>query len=418
MPANAINKDGRHHAKLLYINGFERFDDPAIQDVVGPADLIIVQRNFVHKEVWDAMDYWRGLHKAVVCDLDDDYPNLPWSNPAHRFWIQNASGAPTAPIELLTAGLRHANALIAPSKVLLNDWKDVVFGVHVPNYAEWKWFRDLKPRKPDEKIVIGWGGSVSHYDSWWFSEIRPAIERLCREDKRVHVLICGNDERILEQLDIAPEQKLSQGGVPAEKWPRIVATFDIGVAPLDARDGDKSYDFRRSWIKCLEYNLAQVPWIATKCPVYADFAPYGILTENTAEDWYNGLKLTVDNLAEAKHAAHRHRKFGVSLTLERNVDNLILAYNKIQTLALPELPSVFYVNWDGRKTPKSLDDKEKPKRLPEERLSHIQRAAMRAAEGWGEIVVGEINIAKAMKYDIVQRLNEGLLGEHEQVNSA
>ena len=274
MPADAINRHGQHYAKLLHINSFPRFDDPAVQDIVGPADVIIVQRNFVHKEIWDAMDYWRGLHKVVACDLDDDYPNLPWSNPAHSFWIENTANAPTAPIELLTQGLRHANALIAPSKVLLEDWKNVVYGCYVPNYAEGHWYRDLKKREPDGKIIIGWGGSVSHYDSWKFSGIIPAIERLCREDPRVCVMICGNDARVLDLLDVAPEQKLNQPGVPPKEWPKIIAGFDIGVAPLDARDGEHSYDFRRSWIKGLEYNLAQVPFIATRSPVYAAFDSY------------------------------------------------------------------------------------------------------------------------------------------------
>ena len=222
-------------------------------------------------------------------------------------------------------------------------------------------------------------------------------------------MICGNDARVLDLLDVAPEQKLNQPGVPPKEWPKIIAGFDIGVAPLDARDGEHSYDFRRSWIKGLEYNLAQVPFIATRSPVYAAFDSYGVMVENTADDWYIALKNIADNLIKAKKQARRDRKFGLSLTLDVNVENIVLAYDKIMTAALPELPNVFYVNWDGRKDPKSVGESHLPPRPTESVLDQIQKASMQAAENWGQIEIGNFNLIPTMQYDLTQRFNRELL---------
>src|SRR5512139_1652082 len=96
-PSDAINHAAEHDpayagwsARLMHISGFMEYLSPVIQDIIGPADLIIVQRNIIREAVVDVIRYWIGLGKAVAVDLDDDYPGLPWSNPAHAFWKQNS----------------------------------------------------------------------------------------------------------------------------------------------------------------------------------------------------------------------------------------------------------------------------------------------------------------------------------------
>lgn len=427
-PADCLNRSGKHTAKLIFIGSFVDYSSPVIQDLVGSAQVIVVQRNLIDKAVWDAIDYWRGLHRIVVADLDDDYPELPWSNPAHEFWIKNAQGLPESPIALLTEGLRHCDGLTSPSKVILDDWKDVVPGYWVPNYAERDWYLKVQPEKLKPGIVtIGWGGSVSHYDSWVFSGIKEALEQVCKERLQVKIKICGNDPRLAKLLNIPNEQLVLQPGVSPQQWPHIVGTFDLGVAPLDMREGYKSYDNHRSWIKAMEYLICGVPWIASKSNVYAELAEHGTVVENTVEDWRDALLKAVDNIEFLKRDAKRKRKYGWGLTLESNLDKVVETYERIGLAAMPNLPQAFYVHWSAdsqtlrerqAKAKATLLQETVPPRLENGVLDEIQIASFTASRGWatGADFRG-VDLITPMQYDFVQRVNSYLLSKNQKVEA-
>ena len=303
-PSDAINSkdDNQFQAKLIHVSGFLDFMNPAIQDLVGPASVVVFQRNVVDTQAFDAMEYWQAMGKPAVIDLDDAYHILPWSNPAHKFWLEKDDSVALLHLE---EGLRRSNGLLAPNRLLLSDWSHVARGYYMPNYAEAKWWKDLKSRKIakhkaglDDKIVIGWGGSVSHYDSWWGSGIREAAQRIVKKYPQVVFMVCGNDPRIHDQLDIPLENKRQQPGVPPEVWPQIVKTFDIGVAPLFG-----PYDQRRSWIKGVEYMLAGVPWVGTKGEPYADIDEHGFTILNGEKNWFYTLNHMIENLADLQKTA-------------------------------------------------------------------------------------------------------------------
>ena len=268
-----------------------------------PADLIIFQRNIINEAVWNALDYFMGMGKPIAVDLDDAYGILPWSNPARNFWhhrpdMWQGQMVEGAAIKYLEEGLRRTNALISPNRNLLQDWSYVCRGYYLQNYAETAWWTNL-PSRADlkaergltDKIIIGWGGSVSHYDSFWGSGIREAAERVSKRHSNVLWLICGNDGRIYDQLPVPGDQKAAQGGVEPSQWPRTVKAFDIGIAPLWG-----IYDQRRSWIKGIEYSLGGVPWVGTDGEVYRDIADTGALVPNGADAWEAALEYKIANL--------------------------------------------------------------------------------------------------------------------------
>jgi hypothetical protein len=252
-----------------------------VQALVGEADVLVVQRNLLLKEIWEACDYWRGLGKTVVADLDDDYPHLTPQNPAYRFWILDAGKLKErtgyTPIEALTEGFRHVDGLISPNKLILSDWAEVLpdlRGYWVPNYANWEWHNNVKQKPLDEEeIIIGWGGSVSHWDSFWFSGVREALPVIFERYPQTRFKLCGGDLRLQRMLeDIIPGRWFHQSGVPPAEWPKQVASFDIGTAPLcgpEFPQGER-YDQRRSWLKAAEYLLCGVPWVASDGVVYEE----------------------------------------------------------------------------------------------------------------------------------------------------
>jgi len=344
-PSDALNRSNGYHCKLIHVDTFKDYLNPAVQDIVIPADILTVQRNLVTAEIFDAIQYWQGMGKPIAIDLDDAYHILPWSNPAHKFWIEREN---SDALNLLEHGLSICDGLIAPNRLLLSDWAHVTRGYYLQNFAEKTWWENLPTRKSlkkkrnwNKKIVIGWGGSVSHYDSWMGSGAMEAAEQIAKEYSNVLWMICGNDDRIFKFLPVPKRQKFMQPGVPPNEWPTIIKHFDIGVAPLFG-----PYDQRRSWIKGLEYLLAGVPWVATQGEPYKDLAQFGTLIENSPDIWYDTLRNKINNL-EQEHAIAEKRAEIASQWL---ADNQIATFDKVFREIIRDakeekgiLPEVHYV---------------------------------------------------------------------------
>lgn len=335
-------------AKLIHFSGFVNYLDPAIQNIIGPADVITVQRNLISEEVFDAIRYWQGMGKVFVADIDDAYPILPWSNPAHEFWINDPNNI--QPVSKLEEGLALCGYLTSPNRLILYDWQHVTKGFHIQNYARREWWTNLEPRINEkrkrnlqDRIVIGWGGSVSHYDSFWGSGIFEASKHIVKHHPNVVFMICGNDPRIYEQLPVHKDNKYFQHGVENKDWPQVVKTFDIGIAPLYG-----PYDQRRSWIKTLEYGLAGVPWVATSGEPYSDHAELGRNIENSPANWEKAIESIISNLGReqsiAENRIKHYQKWFIDNQLDKYGDTFsrIISENKQK---ITRLPGISYVNW-------------------------------------------------------------------------
>ena len=393
------------------------------------------------------MRYWIGLGKAMAVDLDDDYLGLPRSNPAYPFWHENSEHLDPPPLVMLEKGIQIANALLSPNRNILQDWAHVGKGYYLPNYARAAWWIDLPTRAEQQaklgltnKIVIGWGGSVSHYDSWWGSGLREAAVDICRQFPQVVWLICGNDARIYEQLDVPIANKQYQPGVAPEDWPKVVKAFDIGVAPLAG-----TFDQRRSWIKTLEYGLAGVPWLASAGEPYQGHAGLGQLIPPGANAWTRALRTMIRNLDEEQKLADARVDFYRQWLMQNQMPNLQKIYTAIIANSVADhgqLPGVYWVNWDSNKSstvtpvaivpdavsdavldavPDAVSDETivteevvvttpdivqpTPEELALVNFAHLQFIEHNTAE----ITIGGVDILKASAYDLIQLLNHQYL---------
>lgn len=391
IPSDALNAEheaGRtpHTAKLFYLPSALGWDNPVTQAALGMGDVLVFQRNIIIPEVYAAMDYWRALGKAVVVDLDDHYPHLPPSNPAHAYWIRNIGDHPVNPVEALAEGLKHADALTSPSKVICQDWAHIVPGYYVPNYTRRLWYEKVTPKPsgaPDiaydykieegkeptllakfrenseGQIIIGWGGSISHVDSWIYSGVIEALDRIFEKYPQVRLKFCGHETRLDYIFNRWDDKLIRQAGVRPEDWPHVVATFDIGIAPLDTRPLDPpwregapiaSYDERRSWLKGVEYLSAGIPWVASRSATYKDLENRGALVENTSEAWFNALENKIQHLDYSKRVAKERQEWAFrKVTMEANANaygdifGRIIA-DKITRGNTSRLPGITYVN--------------------------------------------------------------------------
>jgi hypothetical protein len=203
----------------------------------------------------------------------------------------------------------------------------------VPNYIDLEKYQSLE-RQLHDGVWIGWGGSLSHLQSFTGSGILTALKRVCRARPQVKVLIHGSDRQLFEQLPLPPEQKVLHPWVAYAEWPRRLVNFDIGLAPLHG-----AYDERRSWIKVLEYLVLKIPWIASDGPAYADLRPYGWLVKNTPANWERLLLDMVDHLDDYRaQAAREPYLFGISQAIDANIDKVAAQYASIVEAARAAAP--------------------------------------------------------------------------------
>src|SRR4030067_3320976 len=282
IPARAINRTRRHHAKLVNIADFGSHA-PAAIGACQPADVIVVQRNLVGA-VLSAIQHWKGQGKVVLADFDEAYNLIPPTHPAHTYWIQgfvNGSDdrVTTAkidppPLTQFKWGLKMVDAATVPSKRLASDWQAYTNMLYLPNYIELSSYQDTLP-EPHQDIVIGWGGSLSNLQSFTDSQVIQALQRVCHARPQVKVMISGSNRQFFAGLPLPPEHKILHPCVPSSERPNLLSNFEIGIAPLHG-----PYDERRSWIGLLEYMVMKIPWVASDGPAYNDLRSYGCLVYN------------------------------------------------------------------------------------------------------------------------------------------
>ncbi|NMC11373.1 MAG: glycosyltransferase family 4 protein [Chloroflexi bacterium] len=335
VPARAINRTSRHHAKLLSIDDF-RLNTPLAVEICQAADIIVVQRN-LFELVLSAMQHWKARDKAIIVDFDDAYQLLPVNHPNYSFWNQGIIRLPNLPIQKIDPppltqfkwGLKLAHAATVPSKRLADDWQSYTEIHYLPNYIDLKLYENAIKEK-HTGVIIGWGGSVSHLQSFTNSGVVAALKKVCTARPQVTVMICGNDRRIFDLLQIPNRQKILHPWVNYKEWPSILANFDIGLAPLSGE-----YDERRSWIKVLEYMVMKIPWVASDGNAYQEMKHFGWLVKNNPEAWERILIDMVDHISDYKNeAAGEPYLFGISQNIDENINRVITLYEKIYQKAI------------------------------------------------------------------------------------
>ncbi len=342
VPARAVNRTRLHWAQLVSIDDFAQ-NTPAAQAACDQAELIIVQRNLLGP-VLSAIQHWKAHDKTVIADFDDAYHLMPPTNAAYAYWTQGIVKAPgpdgkiiqhkvePLPLTQFKWGLRMVDGATVPSRRLADDWRSYSDIRYLPNYIELEKYQNVT-RQAHEGVIIGWGGSISHLQSFTGSGILPALKQVCRARPDVKVMICGSDRRILEHLSLPPDQVICKPWIPYSEWAVHLSQFDIGLAPLS---GD--YDERRSWIKVLEYMVMKIPWVASEGPAYHEMSAYGWLVKNNPSAWERVLLDMVDHVEDYKAEADGDPYlYGISQSIDENIDRVLSTYSSFADKVTGEL---------------------------------------------------------------------------------
>ena len=109
--------------------------------------------------------------------------------------------------------------------------------------------------------------------------------------------------------------------VPFDQLPRVMADFDIGIAPLL----DTPFNRARSDIKVKEYAASQVPWLASDCGPYAPLGERNGGRLVADDGWFDAL----DDLIADAAARERLAQSGQQWALTQSADAVAAAYEHL-----------------------------------------------------------------------------------------
>jgi glycosyltransferase involved in cell wall biosynthesis len=233
--------------------------------------------------------------KLLIYDLDDNYLDLPESNPVYKnFFDKTKDGDVSSRRKsTLTAALSLADALTVstePLKERMQAHFKHAFKLEkpiyvIPNMNDLADFNFEPAPKHGDKVVIGYQGSTSHKED--LQMVLPAIQRLMKKYKHLHLEILGAidkkdiddyfgawDMKLLERVGMWPSTRIFN------EYPKWLSArrWDIGIAPLV----DSAFTKSKSHIKWMEYASYKIPCVASRVyPYYMNLAGRKTIQDGT-----------------------------------------------------------------------------------------------------------------------------------------
>jgi len=224
-------------------------------------DVIYLQR-FMDQRLIKQMAQAQANGQIIINDIDDWYWGISPANAAFRA---------THPTEHPTNNINHYGSIVTKSDYLVVStrflvekmarWVDQSRIMHLVNHVE---FDKYIPRHHHgDEVIVGWCGSTRHR-SGDLELLRGVLSQLPDSVRFHHTGEFVGSPTFAERIGVDPQRVSTYpflapsefaGGMP----------FDIGLAPLT----DTPFNHAKSWIKCLEYAAAGIPFIASNLPEYA-----------------------------------------------------------------------------------------------------------------------------------------------------
>ena len=258
---------------------------------------------FIDAEEASAMFYYRDkCNKKVIIDLDDNYLDTP---KMHNLYDRMKEGKRDK--AFLSTILSFADVITVSTEPLrqrLQDHMKKVYNLDkkimvIPNMNDKKIWDNELVAKNNDKIVIGYAGSNSHYED--LQMMLQALAKIMDKYPNVYFESMGalGKDNLELFVPFSNEARMRCDILPStwtfKAYPKHLASmkWDIAVAPLI----DSAFTRSKSHIKFLEYACCKLPIIASK--VYPYYVPcFGIETIKHEEtgllikpsEWFSALE--------------------------------------------------------------------------------------------------------------------------------
>lgn len=242
-------------------------------------DLFVFSRPHLNPAVYEGLKAVALRGKPLLVDLDDLFHAIP---PDHPGYANVGPGNPVL-LSLLESILQVATWLIVATPQLADFYGRWARGVTViPNgwsAANLHW---RIPRRRRETVTLGWAGTITHRQDVLL--MRPAVMRVLRQHPHARLVIGGDPEVYRLFSGLPQERRRFVPWMPYREYPRLLAEFDILLAPLR----DNAFNRAKSDIKLVEAGAAGIPWVASPLPAYKAWGVGGLFAE-TRRQWTKAL---------------------------------------------------------------------------------------------------------------------------------
>jgi len=293
-------QDMGHEVKFAFLKG--RIDD----DLLDWAEVAVFMRWYGDLDALTLLRRFKENDTKIAYEVDDDLWTVPGVNPTQDISRRNKRQAEeligqadmiTVTTEMLKERLEenpgHDNIKVCPN------------AVNADRYTE--------PEEDNEELVIGWSGSVTHWED--LNLILPALREL-QEEYDFKFYLQGICSRILAaefynyrlQKNLGIEKEFAEQAfkakeildemdfvhhpfVPPEMHADMMKTlnFDIGLCPLT----DNYFNKAKSNMKFYQYAALGATTLAS------DIKPYNTemkaLVKNTKEDWKAKIRELIED---------------------------------------------------------------------------------------------------------------------------
>lgn len=283
-----------------------------------------VYSKFMNPAIFSLMMVLKDRHGVkLAIDVDD---NVFAINEDNLGWWMKMTHHQTF---MLQQAIRSADYLITSSEILRKELAErnpnALIQV-VPNYIS----ADYKAGPPvnGTKVKIGYFGGASHFSDLHESGFLPALAKLMHENKNIIAESCG-----IPSEEYLPKARYTYNeGAKGHDWVNKIIpslNYDIAVAPLLANDFNKC----KTAIKWMEAAKIHAPLVASNVSPYKEVIRNkfdGLLVANDSTQWYDALKLLVDDEVKRKELAEAaEKRVNEKHMIENNWEPLKKALEKI-----------------------------------------------------------------------------------------
>ena len=284
-------------------------------------DIMILQRSDQPQVIALTLAIREQYGVPVVYEVDDNIYDVSENSPAYKYWHP---GSPF--FEVAETFMRNVDAITVSTHELKKVYEKYNDNVYVlENCQDPKDWEGVVRPEPEDKIVIGWAGSYTHYDD--LKIVAPAMKKILKKYPNVVFRVLGLKPDFLQNMKGV---ELRSDWSDIRQWQRKLAelNFDIGIAPVVNRPFNRG----KSNIKWQEYSMLGIPTVAS------DVGPYrsirdgvdGVLTNNDPKNWYNALERAIKD-AELRKTLGENAKQRVltDFNIDRNIGQWNDAYREI-----------------------------------------------------------------------------------------
>lgn len=281
------------------------------------ADVIVFQR-VTHRHLVQAISLIRKRGIAVVVDMDDDLTCIHPANPAFAA-LHPRNGNRDHSWENTMRACEAATMVTVSTPALIGRYAKKSAGRVLYNMVPERYLDVPHVDSP----VVGWAGSV-HSHPTDLQVMGPAIAQLLQQGNRFK--IAGPILGAYEALGISKTHEIECTDIIKDitAWPLAVASLGIGVAPLV----DSRFNSAKSWLKMAEYAACGVPCVGSPREEYVRLHKRGVgLLARNPTEWRRQLNLLISDDELRQEIAHSGREAMEQLTIERNAELWLEAWN-------------------------------------------------------------------------------------------